>query len=56
VFLGWGIAFFVPLLAGYVKDQTGSLDYAFYASAGILLVAVALSAVLRRPMKAGEAV
>ena len=26
VFLGWGIAFFVPQAAGYIKDVTGSLD------------------------------
>ena len=25
VFIGWGIAFFVPQLAGYIKDTTGSL-------------------------------
>src|SRR5262249_40943902 len=30
VFLGWGVAFFVPQLAGYLTDVTKSLDYAFY--------------------------
>ena len=34
VFLGWGIAFFVPQLGGYLKDLTGSLDAAFYVSGG----------------------
>jgi MFS transporter, OFA family, oxalate/formate antiporter len=29
VFLGWGIAFFVPQFAGYIKDLTGSLDMLF---------------------------
>ena len=24
VFIGWGVAFFVPQLAGYIKDETGS--------------------------------
>jgi OFA family oxalate/formate antiporter-like MFS transporter len=49
VFIGWGIAFFVPQLAGYIKDVTGSLDYAFYLSGGLLLVAVAVSRLMRRP-------
>ena len=26
VFIGWGIAFFVPQVAGYLKDATGSLS------------------------------
>ena len=26
VFIGWGIAFFVPQLAGYIKDATGKLE------------------------------
>src|SRR5207245_3490405 len=50
VFIGWGIAFFVPQLAGYVKDVTGSLDYAFYLSGGVLIAAVITSRVLRRPL------
>lgn len=49
VFLGWGLAFFVPQLAGYLKDVTGTLDIAFYISGGILLAAVAASRVLRKP-------
>lgn len=54
VFLGWGIAFFVPQAAGYIKDVTGSLDGAFYLSGGILLVAVAVGLLLRRPLHASE--
>jgi OFA family oxalate/formate antiporter-like MFS transporter len=49
VFLGWGIAFFVPQLAGYIRDMTGSLDYAFYLSGVLLAVAVVLSCFMRRP-------
>jgi OFA family oxalate/formate antiporter-like MFS transporter len=49
VFLGWGIAFFVPQLAGYIKDTTGSLDRAFYLSAGLLVAAVAVNRWLTRP-------
>jgi hypothetical protein len=37
--MGWGIAFFVPQLAGYIKDVTGSLDGAFYLSGGLLVAA-----------------
>jgi OFA family oxalate/formate antiporter-like MFS transporter len=49
VFIGWGVAFFVPQLAGYLKDVTGTLDPAFYVSGGLLLAALAVSLCLRRP-------
>ena len=49
VFIGWGIAFFVPQLAGYIYDATGSFSGAFYLSGGLLVVAVLLSRVIRRP-------
>jgi MFS transporter, OFA family, oxalate/formate antiporter len=48
VFIGWGIAFFVPQLAGYIADATGSLDPAFYLSSSILLTAVAVCIALRK--------
>jgi OFA family oxalate/formate antiporter-like MFS transporter len=54
VFLGWGVAFFVPQLAGYIKDQTGSLDTAFYLSGAMLAAAVVVSQLLRRPLHEGE--
>jgi OFA family oxalate/formate antiporter-like MFS transporter len=54
VFIGWGCAFFVPQLAGYIKDLSGSLDYAFYLSGGLLVVSVLVSRFLRRPMEEGE--
>lgn len=54
VFLGWGLAFFVPLAAGYIKDVTGSLDAAFYLSGGLLVAAVALSRFVSRPAALGS--
>jgi OFA family oxalate/formate antiporter-like MFS transporter len=54
VFIGWGIAFFVPQLAGYIKDLTGSLDNAFYLSGGVLIAAVIVSRLLHRPLKSDE--
>ncbi|WP_206107910.1 L-lactate MFS transporter [Paludisphaera rhizosphaerae] len=57
VFLGWGIAFFVPQLAGILKDATGGLDAAFTLSGLLLLAAAILSLFLRRPERpttAGE--
>ena len=54
VFLGWGIAFFIPQIAGYIKDATGTLDYAFWMSGGILVAAVVVSRLLKRPMRKGE--
>jgi MFS transporter, OFA family, oxalate/formate antiporter len=55
VFIGWGAAFGVSQVAGYIEDLTSSLDYAFYLSGGLLTLAVLLSLVLRRPMATGEA-
>ena len=52
VFIGWGVAFFVPQLAGYIRDATGSLDAAFYLSGGLLVAAVVLSRFLTRPVPA----
>jgi OFA family oxalate/formate antiporter-like MFS transporter len=49
VFLGWGVAFFVPQLASYLKRETGIWDSAFYMSAGLLVAAVVVSRVIRKP-------
>jgi OFA family oxalate/formate antiporter-like MFS transporter len=49
VFLGWGVAFFVPLLAGYIRKVTDSWDGAFYLSAGLLVTGVLISRVIRKP-------
>ncbi len=54
VFIGWGIAFFVPQLAGYLKDTTGSLDSTFYLSGALLVAAVILSRFMSRPLSVGE--
>jgi nitrate/nitrite transporter NarK len=51
VFLGWGLGFFIPLVAGYVKDITGNYDLAFYGSSALLIVAVILNRVTKRPEK-----
>ncbi|MCX5891700.1 MAG: MFS transporter [Deltaproteobacteria bacterium] len=50
VFIGWGLGFFMARLGGTIKDITGKLDYAFYISAIVLIIAVALSWVTKRPM------
>jgi OFA family oxalate/formate antiporter-like MFS transporter len=50
VFVGWGVAFFVPLAAGAIKDATGRWDGAFYLSAGLLVAAVLLSRITRKPV------
>ena len=50
VFLGWGIAFLVPQIAGYIKDLTGSLDNAFYLSGCLMVMAVILSRLVHRPL------
>jgi len=51
VFLGWGLGFLMPLLAGYIKDWTGQYTISLYLSAVILIVAVILCAVTKKPVK-----
>ncbi|MBM3982058.1 MAG: OFA family MFS transporter [Planctomycetes bacterium] len=50
VFIGWGVAFFVPTLGGYIKETSGAWNGAFYLSGGLLVAAVAVSRAVRRPM------
>jgi MFS family permease len=54
VFLGWGFGAFMPKLAGHIRDVTGQYDEAFYIAGILLLIAVALAFVTKRPLKAGE--
>jgi OFA family oxalate/formate antiporter-like MFS transporter len=51
VFIGWGLGFLMPLIAGYIKDYSGSYDLAFYISAGALISAVLLCKTIRKPSK-----
>jgi OFA family oxalate/formate antiporter-like MFS transporter len=55
VFIGWGIAFFVPQLAGYIHDATGGFTGAFYLSGALLLAAVVLSRAIGKPGSAAAA-
>ena len=50
VFIGWGLGFFMARLGGTIKDITGSLNWAFYISAIVLIIAVVLSRITKRPM------
>ncbi|MBM4301765.1 MAG: OFA family MFS transporter [Deltaproteobacteria bacterium] len=54
VFIGWGCGFFMARLGGSIKDWTGTLDYAFYISAVILIAGVIVSRVNKRPVLAHE--
>ena len=51
VFLGWGLGFLMPLVAGYIKDSTGSYSLSFYISAVVLIAAVILCRFLKKPTK-----
>jgi OFA family oxalate/formate antiporter-like MFS transporter len=54
VFIGWGLGFFMTRLAGTIKDITGTLTWAFILSAIVLIIAVVISRVTKRPMHATE--
>jgi len=49
VFLGWGIGVFMARLGGTIEDVTGRLDYAFYLSGALLIAAVLLAKITKRP-------
>lgn len=49
VFIGWGAGFFMARIGGWIKDITGSLDYAFYISAVLLIIGVILAKINKRP-------
>ncbi len=49
IYLGWGVAFFVPQIAGYIKDYTGSLNINFYISGVVLVCVLILSRFVTRP-------
>jgi MFS transporter, OFA family, oxalate/formate antiporter len=51
VFIGWGLGFLMPLIAGYIKDYTGSYDQSFYISAGVLVAAVLMCRTIKKPLK-----
>jgi MFS transporter, OFA family, oxalate/formate antiporter len=53
VFIGWGLGAFMPKLAGHIRDVTGKYDEAFYVAGILLLIAVALAFVTKKPMKKG---
>jgi MFS family permease len=52
VFLGWGFGAFMPKLAGHIRDVTGSYDQAFYVAGILLLIAVGLAFITKKPQKA----
>ncbi len=53
VFIGWGLGFFMARLGGTIRDITGSLNWAFYMSAIVLVIAVILARITKRPSAEG---
>ncbi len=49
VFLGWGLGFFMARLGGTIEDLTGSLNFAFYISGGLLVIGALLAWIVRKP-------
>jgi len=55
VFIGWGLGFFMAKIGGWIEDKTGSLDNAFYISGALLIGAVILAQINKRPKYKVEA-
>ena len=52
VFTAWGVgAVVMALVAGFIKDATGSYNVAFYLAAGLLVLGAVLSQVVRPPAR-----
>ena len=43
---------FMPKLAGRIRDVTGSYDGAFYVAGGLLVLAIVLALIIKKPVKA----
>ncbi|MGQ9687785.1 MAG: L-lactate MFS transporter [Desulfobaccales bacterium] len=54
VFIGWGLGFFMTRLGGSIEDWTGSLTWAFYLSAIVLIIGVIVARLAKRPMHVTE--
>ena len=54
VFLGWGGGFFMAKIAGIVKDAYGNYNLAFYMSGVVLIIAVILCRITKRPLHVQE--
>ena len=54
MFIGWGLGAFMPKLGGWIRDVTGHYDGAFYVAGGLLILAILIALVTKRPAaKAG---
>ncbi len=53
VFIGWGLGAFMPKLAGKIRDVTGNYDMAFYVAGGLLILAILIALITKKPQKAG---
>jgi MFS family permease len=53
VFIGWGLGAFMPKLAGKIKDVTGTYDTAFYVGGGLLILAILIALITKKPQKSG---
>lgn len=54
VFVGWALGAFMPRLAGMIRDATGSFNIAFYLSAALLIAAIILAFITKKPKHATE--
>ncbi len=54
VFIGWAFGAFMPRLAGMIRDATGSFNIAFYLSAVLLIVAIVLAFITKKPTHASD--
>lgn len=52
VFTAWGVGSLLTLLAGWIYDTYGTFNYALYLSGALLLVSIAMSTIMKKPIAA----
>jgi len=51
VFVGWGCGFFMAKVGGAIEDVFHNLNYAFYISGSLLIAAILLASITKKPDK-----
>ncbi len=51
VFTAWGVGSILAVVSGEIKKRTGSFDNAFYLAGALLVVSIAITFLIKKPLK-----